>query len=79
MSVPGASGKHVHEKYVYPLKLHFYTVKLGCTLVFNFSCFLIQNTECGYLLEPPRHLMAALMDMLVYAMKQKESIQCSWL
>ena len=33
------------------LKLHFYIVKLGCTLFF---LFLLKNIDCGYALEPPR-------------------------
>ena len=31
-----------------PLKPHFFIVKLGCTGVYNFSLFLIQNIACGY-------------------------------
>ena len=47
------SGKHVREMYT-PLKPHFYLVKLGYTGVNLFFLFLLQNTECGYSLEPPR-------------------------
>ena len=39
---------------VYPLKPHFYTVKLGYAGVYLFFLFLLQNIDCGYSLEPPR-------------------------
>ena len=38
----------------YPLKPHFYIVKLGFAGVNLFFLFLLQNIECGYSLEPPR-------------------------
>ena len=38
----------------YPLKPHFYIVKLGYTGVYLFFLFLLQNIDCGYSLEPPR-------------------------
>ena len=38
---------------VYPLKLHFYIVKLGYAGVYLFFLFLLQNIDCGYSLEPP--------------------------
>ena len=38
----------------YPLKLHFYIVKLGFTGVYiNFQVS-AKNIDCGYSLEPPR-------------------------
>ena len=39
---------------VYPLKPHFYMVKLGYAGVCLFFLFLLQNIDCGYSLEPPR-------------------------
>ena len=39
---------------VYPLKPHFYIVKLGYEGVYLFFLFLFQNIDCGYSLEPPR-------------------------
>ena len=39
---------------VYPLKPHFYLVKLGFAGVYLFFLFLLQNIDCGYSLEPPR-------------------------
>ena len=39
-----------------PLKPHFYIVKLGFTGVYNTFLFLLKNIDCGYSLEPPRHL-----------------------
>ena len=39
---------------VYPLKPHFYIVKLGYAGVYLFFLFLLQNIDCGYSLEPPR-------------------------
>ena len=39
---------------VYPLKPHFYIVKLGYAGVYLFFLFLLQNIDCGYLLELPR-------------------------
>ena len=39
---------------IYPLKPHFYIAKLGYTGVYLFFLFLLQNIDCGYLLEPPR-------------------------
>ena len=38
----------------YPLKPHFYIVKLGYAGVYLFFLFLLQNIDCGYLLEPAR-------------------------
>ena len=38
----------------YPLKPHFYRVKLGYAGVYLFFLFLFQNLDCGYSLEPPR-------------------------
>ena len=38
----------------YPLKPHFYVVKLGFAGVALFFLFLLQNIDCGYSLEPPR-------------------------
>ena len=40
---------------VYPLEPHFYISKLGYTGVYLFFLFLLQNIDCGYSLEPPRH------------------------
>ena len=39
---------------VYPLKPHFYIVKLGFAGVYLLFLFLLQNIDCGYSLEPPR-------------------------
>ena len=39
---------------IYPLKPHFYKVKLGFAGVYLFFLFLLQNIDCGYSLEPPR-------------------------
>ena len=36
-----------------PLKPHFYIVKLGFAGVCMIFLFLLKNTDCGYLLEPP--------------------------
>ena len=38
----------------YPLKPHFYIVKMGYAGVYLFFLFLLQNIDCGYSLEPPR-------------------------
>ena len=38
---------------VYPLKHHFYIVKLGYAGLYLFFLFLLQNIDCGYSLEPP--------------------------
>ena len=38
---------------IYPLKPHFYIVKLGYAGVYLFFLFLLQNIDCGYSLEPP--------------------------
>ena len=38
----------------YPLKPHFYIVKLGYVGVYLFFLFLLQNIDCGYSLESPR-------------------------
>ena len=39
---------------IYPLEPHFYIAKLGYAGVYLFFLFLLQNIDCGYLLEPPR-------------------------
>ena len=44
----------LHQCNVYPLKPHFYIVKMGNTGVYLFFLFLLQNIDCGYSLEPPR-------------------------
>ena len=44
----------------YPLKPHFYLVKLGFAGVYLFFLFLLQNIDCGYTLEPPRLAEAVL-------------------
>ena len=48
----------IHQKtcpcIVYPLKPHFYIVKLGYAGGYLFFLFLLQNIDCGYSLEPPR-------------------------
>ena len=36
-----------------PLKPHFYTVKLGFTVVYIIFSYLLKNIDCGYLVEPP--------------------------
>ena len=54
-------GKHGKKYYIrktclcnkYPLKAHFYIVKLGYAGVYLFFLFLLQNIDCGYSLEPP--------------------------
>ena len=38
----------------YPLKPHFYILKLGFAGVYLFFLFLLQNIDCGYSLELPR-------------------------
>ena len=38
----------------YPLKPHFYMVKLGFTGVYIIFLISAQNIDCGYSLEPPR-------------------------
>ena len=41
---------------IYPLKPHFYIVKLGFAGVYLFFLFFLQNIDCGYSLEPPRRV-----------------------
>ena len=43
-----------HQENMYPLKPHFYIVKLGFAGVYLFFLFLLQNIDCGYSLEQPR-------------------------
>ena len=40
----------------YPLKPHFYIVKLGFTGVYIIFLISAQNIDCGYSLEPPRRV-----------------------
>ena len=47
-----ASGKHVRAMNT-PFQPHVYIVKLGFAGVNLFFLFLLQNIDCGYLLEPP--------------------------
>ena len=47
-----ASRKHAYI--IYPLKPHFYIVKLGLQGYKLFFLFLLKNIDCGYSLEPPR-------------------------
>ena len=39
------------ELCMYPLKPHFYIVKLGYAGVYLFFLFLLQDIDCGYSLE----------------------------
>ena len=41
---------------IYPLKPHFYTVKVGFAGVYLFFLFLLKNIDCGYSLEPPLYI-----------------------
>ena len=50
-------GLHITKTYLYnfyPLKPHFYIVKLGFTGVYIIFLISAQNIDCGYSLEPPR-------------------------
>ena len=38
----------------HPLTPHFYIEKVGCTRVYIFFLFLLENIDCGYSLEPVR-------------------------
>ena len=40
----------------YPLKPHFYIVKLGYAGVYLVFLFLLQNIDCGYSFEPPQNI-----------------------
>ena len=42
-----------------PLEPHFYIVKLGFTGVYIIFLISAQNIDCGYSLEPPRHMFWA--------------------
>ena len=44
----------------YPLKTHFYIVKLGYAGVYLFFLFLLQNIDCGYSLELPQNAASHL-------------------
>ena len=39
---------------LYRLETHFYITKLGYARVYLFVLILLQNIDCGYLLEPPQ-------------------------
>ena len=57
MTTCDRSGKTHHESmpiYLWPLKPHFYIVKLGFTGVYIIFLISAQNVDCGYSLEPPR-------------------------
>ena len=43
-----------HYYIIWPLKPHFYIVKLGFTGVYIIFLISAQNIDCGYSLEPPR-------------------------
>ena len=47
----------ITKTYLYnfdPLKPHFYIVKMGFSGAYIISLIFTKNTDCGYLLEPPR-------------------------
>ena len=48
------SGKHVHV--IFTPQTPLYIAKLRYAWVYIFFLFLIQNTDCGYSLEPPRYV-----------------------
>ena len=54
---------------IYPLKPHFYIVKLGYVGVYLFSLFLLQNIDCGYSLEPPRRGGSNLYPQSMFSVK----------
>ena len=54
---PGKSLEIIMKTYLYnfdPRKPHLYIVKLGFTGVYIIFLFLLNNIDCGYLLEPPQ-------------------------
>ena len=57
----------------YPLKPHFYIVKLGYAGVYLSFLFLLQNINCGYSLERPCRVgKAVLMSTpTIYVLEQK--------
>ena len=58
----------------YPLKPHFYTVKMGYARVYLFFLFLLQNIDCGYSLEPPQRGGSNVYPQSVLS-KSKKNIQ----
>ena len=50
---------------IYPLKSHFYIVKVGNTGVYLFFLFLIQNIDCGYSLNRLRKISVYCMGVYV--------------
>ena len=59
----------------YPLKPHFYIVKLGFAGVYLFFLFLLQNIDCGYSLEPPRRGGSNEYPQSMFCSKNKKNIK----
>ena len=60
---------------IYPLKPHFYIVKLGYAGVYLFFLFLLQNIDCGYSLEPPRRGGSNVYPQSMFWSKNKKNIK----
>ena len=58
---------------VYPLEPHFYMAKLNAGTYLFFLC-LLQNIECGYLLEMPRQCGSIIPTTIYVLSKNKENI-----
>ena len=56
----------------YPLKPHFYIVKLGFAGVYLFFLFLLQNIDCGYSLEPLGEAVLTCTHNLCFEQKQEK-------
>ena len=62
----------MHE---YPIKSHFYIVKLGYAGVCLFFLFLLQNIDCRYSLEPPRRGGSNEYPQSMFWSKNKKNIE----
>ena len=54
---------------IYPYKPHFYIVKLGYAGVYPLFLFLLQNIDCGFLLELPRQSGSNLYSQSIFGAK----------
>ena len=64
---------------VYPLKPHFYRVKVGFTGVYINFLISAQNIDCGYSLEPPRRGGSNEYPQSVFLSRNKKKYQIFYL
>ena len=77
-ALPGVTATNITKTClcnVYPLKPHFYIVKVGFTGVYIIFLISAQNIDCGYSLEPPRRGGSNEYRQSVFLSRNKKNIR----